>query len=402
MSIVKIKNSFLNGEITIPPSKSVAHRAMLCSFLAGGGEVTPLINSKDMQAMQQVITSIKNGDNTLDCIESGNTSKFIIPVVAALGKKVTITGSGTLLKRPIGEYLRILPEHGVKCLSNNELPLSIEGKLKSGKYNVAGNVSSQYITGLLFALPILEGDSEIVLTTELQSKPYVDMTIKVISDYGVHIEETPNGYFIKGNQVYQKRDYVVEGDWSQAAFFLAAGAINGDITLKGLDINGTQGDKEIVNILKHFGADIEVSQNTIHVKKSNLNGIKINVSDIPDTVPSLAIVASFANGTTIIEGAERLRYKESDRLESVVSNLKKMGVDVKEKPDGMIIKGGNVKGAELDGYKDHRIVMAFSVAALCAKGETVIKDAESIAKTYPQFFEDYNLLGGKANVIDCM
>lgn len=402
MSIVKIKNSFLNGEITIPPSKSVAHRAMLCSFLAGGGEVTPLINSKDMQAMQQVITSIKNGDNTLDCIESGNTSKFIIPVVAALGKKVTITGSGTLLKRPIGEYLRILPEHGVKCLSNNELPLSIEGKLKSGKYNVAGNVSSQYITGLLFALPILEGDSEIVLTTELQSKPYVDMTIKVISDYGVHIEETPNGYFIKGNQAYQKRDYVVEGDWSQAAFFLAAGAINGDITLKGLDINGTQGDKEIVNILKHFGADIEVSQNTIHVKKSNLNGIKINVSDIPDTVPSLAIVASFANGTTIIEGAERLRYKESDRLESVVSNLKKMGVDVKEKPDGMIIKGGNVKGAELDGYKDHRIVMAFSVAALCAKGETVIKDAESIAKTYPQFFEDYNLLGGKANVIDCM
>lgn len=402
MSIVKIKNSFLNGEITIPPSKSVAHRAMLCSFLAGGGEVTPLINSKDMQAMQQVITSIKNGDDTLDCIESGNTSKFIIPVVAALGKKVTITGSGTLLKRPIGEYLRILPEHGVKCLSNNELPLSIEGKLKSGKYNVAGNVSSQYITGLLFALPILEGDSEIVLTTELQSKPYVDMTIKVISDYGVHIEETPNGYFIKGNQVYQKRDYVVEGDWSQAAFFLAAGAINGDITLKGLDINGTQGDKEIVNILKHFGADIEVSQNTIHVKKSNLNGIKINVSDIPDTVPSLAIVAAFANGTTIIEGAERLRYKESDRLESVVSNLKKMGVDVKEKPDGMIIKGGNVKGAELDGYKDHRIVMAFSVAALCAKGETIIKDAESIAKTYPQFFEDYNLLGGKANVIDCM
>ncbi len=402
MSIVKIKNSFLNGEITIPPSKSIAHRAMLCSFLAGGGEVRPIIESKDMQAMKQVIESIKREDDTLDCIESGNTSKFIIPVAAAFGKKVTITGSGTLLKRPIGEYLKILPEHGVKCISNNELPLLIEGKLKSGKYNVAGNVSSQYITGLLFALPILEGDSEIVLTTELQSKPYVDMTIKVMSDYGVHIEETKNGYYIKGNQVYQKRDYVVEGDWSQAAFFLAAGAINGDIKLKGLNINGTQGDKEIINILKLFGADIEVSQNTIHVKKSNLKGIKINVSDIPDTVPSIATVAAFANGTTIIEGAERLRYKESDRLESVISNLKKMGVYVKDKQDGMIIKGGNVKGAELNGYKDHRIVMAFSVAALCAKGETVINDAESINKTYPKFFEDYNLLGGKANVIDCM
>ena len=250
------------------------------------------------------------------------------------------------------------------------------------------------------ALPILKGDSEIILTTELQSKPYIDMTIQVMRDYGVHIEETKNGYFIKGNQTYQKRDYVVEGDWSQAAFFLAAGVINGNITLKGLDINGAQGDKEIVNILKRFGGDIEVSQNAIYAKKSDLKGIKINVSDIPDTVPSLAVVAAFAKGTTIIEGAERLRYKESDRLESVVSNLKKMGVDVKEKPDGMIIKGGNVKGASLSGYKDHRIVMAFSIAALCAKGETAITDADSIDKTYPQFFEDYNLLGGKVNVID--
>lgn len=400
MSIVKLKNSFLKGEVTIPPSKSIAHRAMLCSFLAGGGEVTPIIASNDMKAMRQVITSIQKGNDKLDCMESGNTSKFIIPVVAALGKKVTITGSGTLLKRPIGEYLKILPEHGVKCISSGGLPLSIEGKLKSGKYEVAGNVSSQYITGLLLALPILKGDSEIILTTELQSKPYVDMTIQVMCDYGVHIEETKNGYFIKGNQTYQKRDYVVEGDWSQAAFFLAAGVINGNITLKGLDINGVQGDKEIVNILKRFGGDIKVSQNAIYAKKSDLKGIKINVSDIPDTVPSLAVVAAFAKGTTIIEGAERLRYKESDRLESVVSNLKKMGVDVKEEPDGMIIKGGSVKGASLSGYKDHRIVMAFSMAALCAKGETAITDADSIDKTYPQFFEDYNLLGGKVNVID--
>lgn len=402
MRIVKLKNSYLTGEITILPSKSVAHRAMLCSFLAGGGDVAPIIDSKDMQAMKQVITSIQKGVDTLDCIESGNTSKFIIPVVAALGKKVTITGSGTLLKRPIGEYLKILPAHGVTCICDGGLPLSMEGKLKSGKYEVAGNVSSQYITGLLLALPILEGDSEIILTTELQSKPYVDMTIQVMSDYGVHVEETTKGYWIKGNQTYQKRDYTVEGDWSQAAFFLAAGVINGDITLKGLNMNSEQGDKEIVNVLKCFGANIEISENAIRAQKSNLKGSKVNVSNMPDTVPSLAVVAAFAEGTTLIEGAERLRYKESDRLESIVSNLKKMGVYVEEKPDGMLIKGGMVQGANLSGYQDHRIIMAFSVAALCANGETSITDAESVAKTYPQFFEDYHLLGGKVDVIDCM
>jgi len=349
--------------------------------------------------MKGVIRAIQNGESTLDCIESGNTSKFIIPIIAALGKKATIIGSGRLPKRPINEYLELLPKHGVKCTCNGGLPLSIEGKLLPGRYEVRGNVSSQYVTGLLLALPLLDKDSEIILTTELQSKPYVDMTIKVMSDYGVHIKKIKDGYFVKGNQTYQKRNYVVEGDWSQAAFFLLAGVINGDITLKGLDMNGEQGDKQIINVLKRFGANIEVNQNGIHVKKSILKGTKIDVSDIPDTVPSLACAASFAKGTTIITGAERLRYKESDRIESVVSNLKRLGIDVLEKQDGMIINGGNVKGGELEGYNDHRIVMAFSALAAGAQGEITITDAESINKTYPNFFKDYNFLGGKANVI---
>ena len=403
MSIVNIEKSFFKGEVNIPPSKSVANRAILCSFLAGGGNVSPIIDSNDMKAMNQVINAIKNGSNVLDCIESGNTSKFIIPVAAALGKNVTITGSGRLPERPIDEYLRILPKHGVKCTSQGGLPLTIEGKLEPGKYEVAGNISSQYITGLLLALPILDGDSEIFLTTELQSKPYVDMTIKVMSDFGVDIKETENGYFIKGNQTYQKRDYIVEGDWSQAAFFLVAGAINGDITLKGLKMDSTQGDKEIVNILKRFGADISINEDGIHVKKSDLKGIEINASDIPDTVPSIAVASAFANGTTIISGAERLKFKESDRIESVVSNLKRFGVDVTEKQDGMIINGGKgINGASLEGYNDHRILMAFSVMASCAEGVTSITEAQSINKTYPSFFEDYNFLGGKANVISDM
>ncbi|MGN0522221.1 MAG: 3-phosphoshikimate 1-carboxyvinyltransferase [Eubacterium sp.] len=399
MSIVKIQNSILEGVITLPPSKSAAHRALVCSFLAGGGEVFPIIDSNDMKAMRQAIASLQNNDDIVDCIESGNTLRFIIPVAAALGKQVTFVGSGRLPERPIGDYLRLLPEHGVKCTCSGKLPLSIEGRLTSGRYEIAGNISSQYITGLLLALPILDGDSEIVLTTKLESKPYVDMTVKVMKDFGVSVEERENGYYIKGNQKYIKRDYRVESDWSQAAFFLAAGAINGDVALKGLDLNSAQGDKEIVNVLKRFGADIDINDGFIRCKKSKLRGIEVDVTDIPDTVPSIAVTAAFANGKTVIKGAERLRYKESDRIESVVTNLKKMGVAVEETRDGMIITGSSVKGAELDGYNDHRIVMAFSIAALSANGETTITQAESINKTYPSFFDDYNKLGGKSDVI---
>lgn len=403
MSTVKIQNSILKGEVLIPPSKSAAHRAMICSFLAGGGKVTPIIDSNDMRAMKQVISALNNDEQVVDCIESGNTLRFMIPVAAALGKNVTFIGEGRLPERPIDDYLRLLPEHGVKCTAaNGKIPLAIEGQLTSGTYEIAGNISSQYITGLLFALPILNGDSRIVLTTGLQSKPYVDMTIKVMSDYGVHVEETDYGYFIKGNQKYNKRDYVVESDWSQAAFFLVGGAVSGDVKLCGLDLNSAQGDKEIVDILKRFGADIEVNENYIRCKKSALYGIDIDVTNIPDTVPALAVAAAFSEGVTTIYGGERLRLKESDRIESVVTNLKRMGVKVEEKSDGMIITGGGAKGAELLGFNDHRIPMAFSIAALCADGETTITDAYSINKTYPTYFDDYNSLGGKAYVISDM
>lgn len=399
MGKVEIENSILVGDVLIPPSKSTAHRALVCSFLSGGGSVEPIIESNDMKAMMQVIDALKNNEDIADCIESGNTLRFMIPVAAALGRTVTFTGTGRLPQRPIGDYLRLLPEHNVKCTSSGSLPLKIEGQLTSGTFEIAGNISSQYITGLLLALPILDGDSKIVLTTKLESKPYVDMTIKVMSDFGVTVEKTDYGFFIKGNQTYKKRNYVVESDWSQAAFFLVAGVINGDVTLKGLDIDSPQGDKEIVNILKRFSADIEVSDNGIRAKKSQLYGIEIDVTDIPDTVPALAVAASFAEGVTVISGGERLRLKESDRIESVVSNLKRLGVDVEEKSDGMIIRGGNVRGSELLGFNDHRIPMAFSIAALMAEGKTVITDAQSINKTYPSFFDDYNKLGGKANVI---
>ncbi len=400
MSIVKINKSSLNGEISLPPSKSAAHRALICSFLSGGGSVKPIINSTDMEATVGIIEGLKNGESVLNCIESGSAVRFMIPVAASLGRKVTFTGEGSLVSRPLDEYINLLPKHGVNVESNGGLPFSISGQLKNGSYEIAGDVSSQYVTGLLLALANLEGDSAIILTTPLQSKPYVDMTVKIMKDYGVDIRETDFGYLIKGGQKFKQLDYIVEGDWSHAAFFLVAGAVGGNVRLKGLDINSSQGDKEIVDIIKKFGADIKCENDIVICSSGKLNGIEVNVEDIPDMVPALAVLAAFSEGETVIKGAQRLRYKESDRIKSVVYNLKAIGADVCETDDGMIIKGSKtLHGGQLKGFNDHRIVMAFSVAALFLDGETTIDDALSINKTYPSFFDDYNKLGGKANVI---
>lgn len=400
MSIVKISNSELNGKVTAPPSKSAAHRALICSFLAGGGTVSPIINSGDMQATTGIISALNKGDSVLNCIESGSTLRFMIPVAAALGKDVTFTGEGRLPERPVGEYLSLLPEHGVDVKSSGGLPLTISGQLKNGSYEVAGDVSSQYVTGLLLALPVLDGDSAVILTTPLQSKPYVDMTVKIMSDYGIDIKETDFGYLIHGGQSFKKISYTVEGDWSQAAFFLAAGAIGGDVTVTGLDMNTAQGDKGILDVLSAFGAQPEISSDGVRCVKSRLMGTAVDAGNIPDLVPIIAVLASFSEGRTVIKNAQRLRYKESDRIKSVAENLKLIGADVTETADGMIINGGAaIHGARLNGYNDHRIVMAFSVAALYAQGETVIDGAQSIDKSYPAFFEDYNRLGGKADVL---
>ncbi len=398
MRIAKIQKSNISGTVQVPPSKSAAHRALICSFLAGGGNVSPLIDSKDMQATLGVISALKDDNPVADCIESGSTLRFMIPVAAALGKTVKFVGRGKLPERPIGDYLRLLPEHGVKCDCTGTLPLTVSGKLTPGRFEIAGNVSSQYITGLLLALPVLDGDSEIVLTTELQSKPYVDMTVKVMADFGVKVEEREHSYFIPGNQSYQKCDYTVEADWSQAAFFMVAGALFGDVTLTGLDVNSAQGDKEIADILKRFGADVTIGNDSVVVKKSELHGIEIDATNIPDMVPSLAVAGAYASGKTVITGAERLRYKESDRIESIVYNLKKLGVDVEETKDGMIITGGSLHSANLKGFNDHRIVMAMTVAATGVDGLSTIDDAQSVNKSYPDFFNDFNSIGGNANV----
>ena len=423
MSKVIVTPSKLQGEVQIPPSKSDVHRAILCAALSKGiSKISPVAFSEDIKATISCINSLgtkttynkktstltvdgtstfTNKTTTLNCNESGSTLRFLIPIAAAGNINATFTGKGRLPNRPIGIYLDELPKANVKCTTNNGLPLTIKGQLTPGTFTVPGNISSQFITGFLLALPLLKNDSKIVLTSPLESVGYINMTINTMKKFGVNILQTEYGYFIKGNQKYKATNYTTEGDWSQAAFFLVAGALQNNITVKGVNINSTQGDKEIINILKDFGAKITVGENYVNIQKSNLKGINISAKQIPDLVPILAVVACFAKGTTLITDAERLRIKESDRLNAIATNLNIIGGKVTELKDGLKIKDissftkGNTKG-----YNDHRIVMALSIATTMATDNITITDATSINKSYPTFLEDYINLGGKANVIN--
>ena len=415
-----VKKSKINGTLSMPPSKSVAHRAIICAALCDGkSKISPVDMSNDIRATIECMKALgadielegnsltvdgrnifKNKNLTLDCGESGSTLRFLVPICSMGGTSVEFIGHGKLPERPIGIYLDCLPDKGVYCETKGGLPLKISGKLKSGIYEIAGNVSSQFITGLLLALPMLEGDSEIILTTELQSTGYVDMTTDIMEKFGVEIRRTENGWKIKGDQRYKARNFIVEGDWSQAAFFMTAAAIGGKVTIDNLNIESYQGDKECIEIYKKFGVNISESGGNIIVEKNKLKGIEINAENIPDMVPALSVVGALSKGITVIKGAERLRIKECDRLSAMADGLSRMGADIQETKDGFIIHGVNcLKGAEVDGYNDHRIVMALSAAAVGAEGEVIISDMESINKSYPKFFEDYRKVGGKADVI---
>lgn len=397
MSVAELKNSTLHGEICMPPSKSYMHRALICAFLSGEMIKTEACGD-DIGATVNALEVLRSNGDTVDCKESASTLRFLLPVAAALGKAVTFTGSGRLPERPIDVYSDLFSKHGVKC-EGEKLPIKISGSLTAGRYELPGDISSQFITGLLFALPLLDGDSELILTSPLQSKPYVNMTLNTLKHFGIVMQRSEYGYKVKGNQTYKYAPFEIEGDWSQAAFFIVGGAVSGDVTVKGLNPDSAQGDRQIVEIMRRFGADITCSESGVRVKKSALHGIDIDVSDIPDALPAIAVAAACAKGITTVRGAKRLRLKESDRLGGIANNLKKTGIEVAETNDGLIIRGGKISGAALDGFNDHRLVMAFSISALCAEGETLISCAESVSKSYPGFFDAYRQLGGKADVI---
>lgn len=383
-------------------SKSDAHRALICAMLSDNEcKVIMDTTSKDIEATKSCINSIKCGKEDLYCGESGSTLRFMLPVVSALGLNVKFHPEGRLPDRPLSPLYEELIRHKVVMSKQGEVPFVVKGQLTSGEFNIPGNVSSQFISGLLFALPILSGDSEINILGDIQSEDYIKMTINTLGKFGIDIKRTDKGYFVKGNQKYiSPGRYEVEGDWSNAAFFLVAGALKeGGISLSGLDINSIQGDKRIVEILKDFGADVSVKEKEIIVKPGKLKGISIDASMIPDMVPALSVIAAAADGTTNIYNAKRLRIKESDRLKTIRTVIESLGGNIEELEDGLIIKGSkSLKGGVVSSFNDHRIAMMAAVASLVCENKVIIKDADAVNKSYPDFFKHLEMLSLDTNV----
>lgn len=421
MSDVKFSPFVPNGTVNVPPSKSDVHRAIVCAAMANGvSRISPVALSNDIKATIGCIKALgadavlennvltvdgtnmyKNKTALLDCGESGSTLRFFIPIAAVGNVNATFVGKGKLPQRPIGIFTEALPKAGTVCKTEGGLPLEIKGQLKSGIFKIPGNVSSQFITGLLLALPILEGDSEIVLTSPLESVGYIAMTIRTMKQFGVNIQATEKGWHIKGGQSYKTCDYTTDGDWSQAAFFMVLGAVSGKVTVKGVAKDSTQGDKKCTEILARFGAKVTQLDNEVTVEKGKLKAITIDASQIPDLVPVLSVCAAFADGTTKIINAERLRIKECDRLKATAELLNNLGGKVKELSDGLEITGvSSLKGGNVNGYNDHRIVMSAAVCAARSDEDITATFAMSINKSYPDFYIDYNSIGGKANVLD--
>ncbi len=409
MTIFEPKTLF--GTVAAIPAKAEAHRALIAAALADKPTLVKNLShlSNDIRATLEALCALGASFETLDdgillrpisdvpqtatvdCGESGSTLRFLVPVISALvhGKStVHVTGGGRLPERPMEDLLRVLRAHGA-VIDGDRVPLSITGELTSGIYELPGNVSSQYVTGLMFALPLLRGDSEIRLTTPLESTGYVNITKKTLSSFDVQAEGV-----VKGGQIYHSPgEITVGGDWSNAAMWLAAGALFGPVKVTGLDMDSAQGDKAIVDVLQQFGASVVVQNDTVTVSGGTLKGIEVDVRNIPDLLPVLSIVAAAAEGETRFVNAGRLRLKESDRLASVAALLKALGGNVKEGPDWLAVTGGSrLKGGVCDVANDHRLVMAAVLASMISEKPVEFDGFQAINKSYPSFMEDYRKL----------
>lgn len=425
MGILKIDPVKLKGEVKIPPSKSMAHRAVICASLSSGScKVENIDYSEDIiatiEAMKELGAVINKYDDylevqgifneansreelrTIDCNESGSTLRFLVPISLLFNGMTRFIGRGNLGKRPLTTYYNIFDNQGINYMTvEEELNLLVEGNLKSGDFEVEGNVSSQFITGLMFTLPLLDGDSKIIITTEMESKGYIDLTISAMKDFGVEIINNDyKEFIIKGNQSYKAIDYRVEGDYSQAAFFLSADALGSEVVLKDLYLSSLQGDKEVIDILERMNTCVTAVENGITGKtEGNLIATVIDGSQCPDIIPVLAVVAALSAGTTEIKNSSRLRIKECDRLKAISTELIKLGANIKETEDGLIIEGKKqfLGGVEVWSWNDHRIAMSLAIAATRCENPILLNNYECVSKSYPKFFEDYKKLGGEAN-----
>lgn len=408
----------LKGTIEAIPSKSHAHRVLMAQKLAQlqGQQLNSPLDiptfSDDIGATKNCLAQLDKKMPYLDCKESGSTLRFMLPVAMALKEEAVFIGSGKLPDRPISPLKEEMEAHGCHFTMGNKNQkvsdkykeiCTVRGHLEAGDYSLAGNVSSQFITGLLFALPLLGGDSTLSLTTKLESAGYVDMTLDVLRKFGITISETltEDGfikYEIPGNQKYiEPAGLAIEGDWSNACFWLACGALGGDITIKGLDLNSTQRDKEIIDILIEMGANVIISRNgNISCSGGELYGTDVSVAQIPDMVPVLATVMANARGASMITNAERLKIKESNRLRTVFDFLNKLGADITDGGTGLSVTGqASLNGGEVVSHNDHRIAMAAAIASCICNNPVMIRNAQAVNKSYPNFFKDFAALGGE-------
>lgn len=387
---VTILPGTLKGAVTPPSSKSQTHRAVLALMLAQGeGKLSNLAVSEDIQATQDCVAALKNGHPAqadglplLDCGESGSTLRFLIPVALAVRGGGHFIGRGRLMERPQGPYIRLFEEKGI--LWNQEgAYLTVAGQLEPGVYALPGNVSSQFITGLLYALPLLPGGSQIVLTTPLESRGYVDMTLDMLRRFDIKVEEQEDGFLVPGNQTYQARDLTLEADWSGAAFWYAANFLGAQVDIQGLNPDSVQGDRQI---------------GTLYWKLARPGAVDIDLSQCPDLAPPLAVMAAVRKGTTRFVNAGRLRMKESDRLETIARTLNALGAKAQVGEDTLTLEGlDHLEGGTVDGCNDHRIAMMAAVAAVACKEPVTILGAECVKKSYPRFWEDYTALGGEVH-----
>lgn len=415
---VRLTPSEVRGTVTAPPSKSMAHRAILCAALAPGrSRVDNLAFSQDILATLNAVRAlgarVETGDSwavidgpqriaaqdgvCVDCAESGSTLRFLIPVFAQTGADVRFTGRGRLLERPQGVYEALFAEKGV-AFTHTPAEVRVRGPLPAGEYEVDGGVSSQFITGLLLALPLCGAPCRVTVRPPFESRSYVGLTLRAMADFGVHIEENGNTYCINGEEKYVPANYAVEGDYSQAAFFAVLGAVCGGVTVRGLREDSLQGDRVILDILARCGASFTREGGAVRFEKSRLHGARIDIADCPDLGPILMVLGLFCEGETVLENAARLRVKESDRIAAMEAEIRKLGGQITSDENTVTVRASRLHApdAPLDSHNDHRVVMAMAVAALGAGVPAVIENAQAVAKSYPDFFDVLRSIGGKA------
>lgn len=416
----QLSPSQLNGIVCAPPSKSCMHRALICAAASDGPTKIYCDSfSKDIKATMSCLealgTKIEHGDGfvtvfpidknaadespcILDCNESGSTLRFMLPFAAALGKSCTFIGAQRLGERPLAPLCEALEKHGVTVnYGESFLPCNIQGQLTGSTFEIPGDISSQFITGLLFALCIM-GGGEIKTTTPLKSGPYIDITTDIQSKFGVSVEKTKTGYFLSSGQTYvSPKEIRIEGDYSNAAFWMVAGAIGSEkgITITSLKKESLQGDRKVEEILSRMGADITRNGDAVTVKKSELKAIEVDCADIPDIVPILCVAACSAEGKTVFKNIQRLRQKESDRVKTTVDMITALGGMIQSDENSITIWKSSLTGGTVTSANDHRIAMSAAVASVMCTGDVIIDMAEAVEKSYGDFYDKFKMLGGK-------